>query len=80
MVHNGIEYGIMAAYAEGMAVLQAANIGKQKGVADGDHPAAHLSIISTISTCPISPRSGAGAGDPSRLLDLSASALLGIRP
>src|SRR6201989_1781913 len=28
MVHNGIEYGIMAAYAEGLAVLKAANIGK----------------------------------------------------
>ena len=29
MVHNGIEYGMMAAYAEGLGVLQAANIGKQ---------------------------------------------------
>jgi 6-phosphogluconate dehydrogenase len=28
MVHNGIEYGIMAAYAEGMGVLRSANIGK----------------------------------------------------
>jgi 6-phosphogluconate dehydrogenase len=28
MVHNGIEYGVMAAYAEGMGVLRAANIGK----------------------------------------------------
>ncbi len=28
MVHNGIEYGMMAAYAEGLAVLKAANIGK----------------------------------------------------
>src|ERR1700704_4572105 len=28
MVHNGIEYGIMAAYAEGMAILRNANIGK----------------------------------------------------
>ncbi len=28
MVHNGIEYGMMAAYAEGFAVLKAANIGK----------------------------------------------------
>src|SRR4051812_20440066 len=27
MVHNGIEYGLMAAYAEGMSILQAANIG-----------------------------------------------------
>jgi len=30
MVHNGIEYGIMAAYAEGLAVLRAANAGKKK--------------------------------------------------
>ena len=29
MVHNGIEYGLMAAYAEGMGILRAANIGKQ---------------------------------------------------
>jgi 6-phosphogluconate dehydrogenase len=28
MVHNGIEYGIMAAYAEGLGILRAANIGK----------------------------------------------------
>lgn len=28
MVHNGIEYGIMAAYAEGMGILKSANIGK----------------------------------------------------
>jgi 6-phosphogluconate dehydrogenase len=30
MVHNGIEYGIMAAYAEGLGVLHAANIGSRK--------------------------------------------------
>jgi len=29
MVHNGIEYGIMAAYAEGLGILRSANIGKQ---------------------------------------------------
>src|SRR6266481_6612099 len=35
MVHNGIEYGVMAAYAEGLAVLKAANIGKkQPGAVD----------------------------------------------
>jgi 6-phosphogluconate dehydrogenase len=34
MVHNGIEYGMMAAYAEGLSVLRDANIGKQ------DHAAA----------------------------------------
>ena len=36
MVHNGIEYGIMAAYAEGIGVLQAANIGKQTGEVDAE--------------------------------------------
>lgn len=30
MVHNGIEYGLMAAYAEGLNILSRANIGKQK--------------------------------------------------
>src|ERR1700679_4183710 len=33
MVHNGIEYGIMAAYAEGLSVLRSANAGKrQQGI------------------------------------------------
>jgi 6-phosphogluconate dehydrogenase len=36
MVHNGIEYGVMAAYAEGLAVLKAANIGKKTGVIDAE--------------------------------------------
>ncbi|MGB8436576.1 MAG: decarboxylating 6-phosphogluconate dehydrogenase [Burkholderiales bacterium] len=36
MVHNGIEYGIMAAYAEGLGILQAANIGKQSHAVDAE--------------------------------------------
>jgi 6-phosphogluconate dehydrogenase len=36
MVHNGIEYGVMAAYAEGLAVLKAANIGKKGSVVDAE--------------------------------------------
>ena len=36
MVHNGIEYGMMAAYAEGLGVLQAANIGKHAGEIDAE--------------------------------------------
>ncbi|CAN5903937.1 decarboxylating 6-phosphogluconate dehydrogenase [soil metagenome] len=36
MVHNGIEYGVMAAYAEGMAILKAANIGKKVGKVDAE--------------------------------------------
>src|SRR5262249_11618288 len=36
MVHNGIEYGIMAAYAEGMGVLKAANAGKRPTETDAE--------------------------------------------
>lgn len=36
MVHNGIEYGIMAAYAEGMGILRAANAGKREHAADAE--------------------------------------------
>jgi 6-phosphogluconate dehydrogenase len=36
MIHNGIEYGLMAAYAEGFAVLKAANVGKRAGVVDAE--------------------------------------------
>jgi 6-phosphogluconate dehydrogenase len=36
MVHNGIEYGLMAAYAEGLGVLRAANVGKQSHAADAE--------------------------------------------
>jgi len=36
MVHNGIEYGIMAAYAEGLGILRAANVGKQAHSVDAE--------------------------------------------
>jgi 6-phosphogluconate dehydrogenase len=36
MVHNGIEYGLMAAYAEGLAILHSANVGKTDGVVDAE--------------------------------------------
>jgi len=36
MVHNGIEYGVMAAYAEGLAVLRSANIGTQQHEIDAE--------------------------------------------
>jgi 6-phosphogluconate dehydrogenase len=36
MVHNGIEYGIMAAYAEGLSILKAANVGKQTHAIDAE--------------------------------------------
>jgi 6-phosphogluconate dehydrogenase len=36
MVHNGIEYGLMAAYAEGLGILRAANIGKKTHAVDAE--------------------------------------------
>jgi 6-phosphogluconate dehydrogenase len=36
MVHNGIEYGLMAAYAEGLAVLRDANIGRHTDTIDAE--------------------------------------------
>jgi 6-phosphogluconate dehydrogenase len=36
MVHNGIEYGLMAAYAEGLGILRAANVGKKAHTADAE--------------------------------------------
>jgi len=36
MIHNGIEYGLMAAYAEGMAILRGANISKQDHAGDAE--------------------------------------------
>jgi len=41
MVHNGIEYGLMAAYAEGLGILHDANVGKQQHAIDArDHTTA----------------------------------------
>jgi 6-phosphogluconate dehydrogenase len=36
MVHNGIEYGLMAAYAEGLSILRSAKVGKEQGVVDAE--------------------------------------------
>ncbi|MBZ5628465.1 MAG: decarboxylating 6-phosphogluconate dehydrogenase [Acidobacteriia bacterium] len=36
MVHNGIEYGVMAAYAEGLGILRDANVGKQEHAIDAE--------------------------------------------
>jgi 6-phosphogluconate dehydrogenase len=36
MIHNGIEYGLMAAYAEGLGVLKAANVGKGTAAVDAE--------------------------------------------
>ena len=68
MVHNGIEYGIMAAYAEGLGVLHAANIGSRKHSEAGNMMApmprrprsATPNITSTISIFVISRKCGGG--------------------
>jgi 6-phosphogluconate dehydrogenase len=36
MVHNGIEYGVMAAYAEGLAILRSADVGKKAAEVDAE--------------------------------------------
>jgi 6-phosphogluconate dehydrogenase len=36
MVHNGIEYGLMAAYAEGLGILHSANVGKKREAVDAE--------------------------------------------
>ena len=36
MVHNGIEYGLMAAYAEGLGILRSANVGKEQHAIDAE--------------------------------------------
>ena len=41
MVHNGIEYGVMAAYAEGINILKAANAGSQDRAADAETSPLH---------------------------------------
>ncbi len=42
MVHNGIEYGMMAAIAEGLSIIKHANVGqaKMQSARRGDHAAA----------------------------------------
>jgi 6-phosphogluconate dehydrogenase len=78
MVHNGIEYGVMAAYAEGLAVLKAANIGKRPGAIDAettplrdpDHYQYDLNLPDIAEVW------RRGSVIASWLLDLSAAALL----
>ncbi|MGH8023786.1 MAG: phosphogluconate dehydrogenase (NAD(+)-dependent, decarboxylating) [Limisphaerales bacterium] len=77
MVHNGIEYGIMAAYAEGLSVLRAANIGKHKSGADAEttplrHPENYPFDINLADVTELWRR---GSVIASWLLDLTATAL-----
>ena len=41
MVHNGIEYGVMAAYAEGISILRHANVGEQQHAVDAETTPLH---------------------------------------
>ncbi len=77
MVHNGIEYGLMAAYAEGLAILRKANVGKHSRDADAEtapliNPEAYEYDIDTTAVAEVW-RRGSVVG--SWLLDLTASAL-----
>jgi 6-phosphogluconate dehydrogenase len=77
MVHNGIEYGMMAAYAEGMGILRAANAGKQAGAADAETtPLAHPEHYRYDLDLPeIAELWRRGSVIGSWLLDLTAAAL-----
>ncbi|HEX4263695.1 MAG TPA: decarboxylating 6-phosphogluconate dehydrogenase [Verrucomicrobiae bacterium] len=78
MVHNGIEYGLMAAYAEGLGVLNAAAIGKQEHSADAettplrdpDHYKYELNLADITEVW------RRGSVIASWLLDLTASAMV----
>ncbi len=78
MVHNGIEYGVMAAYAEGMAILKAANIGKKTDAVDAEttplrHPEHYQYDFDLTDIAELWRR---GSVIASWLLDLSAAALI----
>jgi 6-phosphogluconate dehydrogenase len=77
MVHNGIEYGLMAAYAEGFNVLRHANVGKQARTTDAEttplrHPEYYQYDIDVGAVAEVWRR---GSVVSSWLLDLIASAL-----
>ena len=78
MVHNGIEYGIMAAYAEGLGVLRAANVGKQQHTIDAEttplRDPEHYQYDLNLSDITEVWRRGSVIA--SWLLDLTATALL----
>jgi 6-phosphogluconate dehydrogenase len=78
MVHNGIEYGLMAAYAEGLGILRAANIGKQEHAADAEttplRDAEHYRYDLNLSD--ITELWRRGSVIASWLLDLTATALV----
>jgi 6-phosphogluconate dehydrogenase len=78
MVHNGIEYGMMAAYAEGFNVLRGANVGKQTHVIDAEttplrDPEHYRYDLNLPDIAEVWRR---GSVISSWLLDLTASALI----
>ena len=78
MVHNGIEYGIMAAYAEGLNILRHANIGNTKHANDAEntplrHPEHYQYDLDLPEIAEVWRR---GSVIGSWLLDLTAAALL----
>jgi 6-phosphogluconate dehydrogenase len=78
MVHNGIEYGVMAAYAEGLSILRSANIGKQSSIVDAEttplrNPEEYQYEMNLRDISEVWRR---GSVIASWLLDLTASALL----
>ncbi|MBN8952004.1 MULTISPECIES: phosphogluconate dehydrogenase (NAD(+)-dependent, decarboxylating) [unclassified Rhizobium] len=79
MVHNGIEYGLMAAYAEGLNVLRHANIGKQTAEKDAETaPLSHPQYYQyDLDIAEISEVWRRGSVITSWLLDLTADALHG---
>ena len=77
MVHNGIEYGLMAAYAEGLGVLKAADVGTRPRAADAEttplrDPARYRFEFNLADIAEVWRR---GSVIASWLLDLTASAL-----
>jgi 6-phosphogluconate dehydrogenase len=79
MVHNGIEYAVMAAYAEGLSVLRAANVGKERREIDAEttplrDPEHYAFDIDLAEVTEVWRR---GSVIASWLLDLTATALLG---
>lgn len=78
MVHNGIEYGMMASYAEGLNILRHANVGKQQqGAADAEttplrNPEHYQFDLNLADVAEVWRR---GSVVASWLLDLTASAL-----
>ncbi|WP_249019593.1 phosphogluconate dehydrogenase (NAD(+)-dependent, decarboxylating) [Conexibacter sp. S30A1] len=79
MVHNGIEYGLMAAYAEGLNILHQANFGKEQQVHDAETapvPGAERNYAYDLDLTAITEVWRRGSVIASWLLDLTAAALV----